>query len=304
MVLQRGPAPGQASHAQGGCECPGCSRSDRSRQPPARRSSPRSPPRRRPPRCRRLRGRPGREHHRGTPGTPTPPGASSVYRRGHGRARLLEEPQADVHPGVDHQDLPGQRGAREATGRTTASGRRCTASGSVSNGRLRGTLSLVGVGGLQLRPARPQGRQAGPTRDGGADHNEANSLGFVKSVFGGPAEGAQRARARRARLRHHGGWATWSSTTASSRPTGLARRGDRSDLGQREPHRHHRSADGARQEGRLHVASQDGGLPGGVSAMRTVARRHNIQVNQPRARRRARDRHDRGRVRVHGCAPS
>ena len=57
--------------------------------------------------------------------------------------------------------------------------------GRVSDGRLRGTLSLVASGDFSfgLRD-RKGGRLA--YADGGADHNEANSLGFVKSVSGDP----------------------------------------------------------------------------------------------------------------------
>ena len=57
--------------------------------------------------------------------------------------------------------------------------------GRVSDGRLGGTLSLVASGDFSfgLRD-RKGGRLA--YADGGADHNEANSLGFVKSVSGDP----------------------------------------------------------------------------------------------------------------------
>ena len=57
--------------------------------------------------------------------------------------------------------------------------------GRVSDGRLRGTLSLVASGDFSfgLRD-RKGGRLA--YADGGADHNEANSLGFVESVSGSP----------------------------------------------------------------------------------------------------------------------
>jgi D-alanyl-D-alanine carboxypeptidase/D-alanyl-D-alanine-endopeptidase (penicillin-binding protein 4) len=57
--------------------------------------------------------------------------------------------------------------------------------GRVEDGRLRGTLSLVASGDFSfgLRD-RPGGRLA--YADGGADHNEANSLGFVDRVTGNP----------------------------------------------------------------------------------------------------------------------
>ena len=57
--------------------------------------------------------------------------------------------------------------------------------GRVTRGRLRGTLSLVASGDFSfgLRD-RKGGRLA--YADGGADHNEANSLGLVKSVSGNP----------------------------------------------------------------------------------------------------------------------
>ena len=57
--------------------------------------------------------------------------------------------------------------------------------GRVTDGRLRGTLSLVGAGDTSFGLRDRKGGKLAYA-DGGADHNEANTLGFVKKVSGDP----------------------------------------------------------------------------------------------------------------------
>jgi D-alanyl-D-alanine carboxypeptidase/D-alanyl-D-alanine-endopeptidase (penicillin-binding protein 4) len=57
--------------------------------------------------------------------------------------------------------------------------------GRVEDGRLRGTLSLVASGDFSFGLRDRKGGKLAYA-DGGADHNEANSLGLVKSVSGDP----------------------------------------------------------------------------------------------------------------------
>src|SRR3954452_24984985 len=57
--------------------------------------------------------------------------------------------------------------------------------GRVARGRLRGTLSLVASGDFSFGLRDRKGGSLA-FADGGADHNEANTLGLVKSVSGNP----------------------------------------------------------------------------------------------------------------------
>jgi D-alanyl-D-alanine carboxypeptidase/D-alanyl-D-alanine-endopeptidase (penicillin-binding protein 4) len=57
--------------------------------------------------------------------------------------------------------------------------------GGVRDGRLRGTLSLVGAGDTSFGLRERRGGKL-VYADGGADHNEANTLGFVDKVSGNP----------------------------------------------------------------------------------------------------------------------
>ncbi len=117
--------------------------------------------------------------------------------------------------------------------------------GRVAGGRLRGTLSLVAAGDFSFGLRDRKGGKLAYA-DGGADHNEANSLGLVKSVSGDPLK-ALDALARDVR---RSGITRATDAVIDDRlweTQSLARRADHADLGQREPHRHHPAPDGARR---------------------------------------------------------